>query len=790
MVLAICCLAGGTIKGANAFVIKDIVIEGMGKFDANLIKSATALTIGKNVSQSDIDAAVKKLYSMNIFSSIEVENKNGILVFKVKENPLINEIFFEGNNELSTENILKELTIKPKSMFSKSIIKMNAAKLLDMYRSIGFLSAQVNPKIISRDNGQIDVVFEVTEGKKAYIKEILFVGNKGFSKKELVEQIRAKEYAWWKFMAQFDIFDENMVKYDTELLKKFYTANGYLDAAIGAPSVSASIDKSDFYVTHTITEGLQYKIGEVKIASDIADINPDDLNEELTVKNGYKYNGALVSLSVKNITDKLGEYGYAFIQVEPDVKPNKETGFADITFRIKESRKAYINNINIVGNTRTLDTVIRREMEIKEQDAYNVLSLKNSETRLNRLRYFKTVKLGLSPVIDAPDKVNVNVQVEENSTGEMSASVGWSSLNGLILELGIKENNFRGKGQKVGITASWSDLQKRLMFSFTEPYFLDRDLSAGFDVAYTRYDYYEHYGYNVDSFRTSGRLGWSWTQKLHQSVGISLQGDSYSHIADGMGIDAGFIPTSKIYQVLAWGDSRPDYLKNQIWEYSARLNNELSIGLSEHPYFKTDVELKTSYTFADYGITLGVMANAGYIEPFEESLSRTYRYFLGGENLRGFATAGAGSRLTAVPYTAGGNQIFYGNAQIGFPIGFAKEYNISGFVFYDVGWIAEPDDKYVIDWTRERVIPEHQKVENGVPVFDGDNNPVMIPEQTIPSMPYPRYNKLDTTFRTSVGFGIFWHSPMGPIKLTWGYPLRYKDYDELERFRFSISTLF
>ncbi|MDR2934086.1 MAG: outer membrane protein assembly factor BamA [Rickettsiales bacterium] len=804
LVFAIFCGIAGAVKSAKAFVIKDIVVEGVVKFDPALIKSAIDIKIGDNVQKSDIDTAVKKLYSMNIFSNIEVQNNDGILLFKASENPVINEIFFEGNDELTTENILKELTIKPKSMFSKSVVKINADKLVDMYRSIGFLSAVVNPKTITRDNGQVDIVFEVVEGKKAYIKEILFVGNKNFSKTELLKEVRSKEYAWWKLMAQFDIYDENMIKYDTELLKKFYTANGFLDASIGAPSVKASIDKSNFYVVFNLTEGSEYKIGEVKITSDIPEVNVDDLYKELVIKNGYKYSGSLISLSIKKITDKLGEYGYAFIQVNPDMKPNKETSFVDITFQIKESRKAYINNINIIGNTRTLDTVIRREMEIKEQDAYNILSLQNSEQRLNRIGYFKSVKLLLSPEIGTTDKVNVNVQVEENSTGEMSASLGWSSLNGLILELGVRENNFRGKGQKVGITASWSDLQKRVMFNFTEPYFLDRDLSAGFDIAYTRYDYYEHYGYNVDSFRLGGQLGWSWTKKIYQSVGMALQADSYSQIHPELrgAIESGFVPTSKIYQSIAFADAKPDYINNSILEYSARLHNELSAGLSDDPYFKTGVELKSSYTLTDYNITFGVMANAGHIDPFDESLPRTYRYFLGGENLRGFATAGAGSRLS-MAYTAGGNSMFHGNAQIGFPIGFAKEYNISGFLFYDVGWVSAPDDKNVIDMRNIKGTPllwddDNDPDTEKVPLLDGDNNP-LYGYGTLGSFPVAnkdflleRYANgvIDESFRTSVGFGIFWHSPMGPIKLTWGYPLKYKDYDELERFRFSISTLF
>jgi len=745
------------LQSAYAFVVKDVVVEGLKKFDPELIKSTIDIKVGQNISNSDLDGVVKKLYEMNIFSKIDVENRNGVLHFFVVENAVINEIFFEGNKELSKENILKELTIKPKSMYSKSSLKMNASKLIDMYRSIGYLSAKVNPKTIIRNSGKIDIVFEITEGKKAYVKEIKFVGNESFSKSDLIKAIRTKEYSWWKIFAQFDIFDENMIKYDVELLKKFYNQNAYLDFKIQPPVVRSSIDKSSFYIVFNFEEGQKYRIGQINISSDIKDINIESLYNELVIKNGYYCYGELINLSIKKLTDKLGELGYAFIQIDPDMKINKDNSTADVTFLIKQGKKVYVNNINIIGNVRTLDTVIRREMEIKEQDAYNVLSLKNSEYKLRRLQYFKDVKFKLNPDSNYRDKVNLDVEVEENSTGELFASLGWSSLNGLVVELGIKENNFRGKGQKVGITISRSDLQKRVMFSFTEPYFMDHDLSAGFDISYTRYDYNKDYGYNVDSFRLGGRLGWTWTQTLYQTVGISLQGDLYSDISPSLkdSVTAGFVPTSKIYQSLSWVDSSPDYFNNNVWEYSASLSNELSAGFSRDKFFKTDIEMKTNYTFLDNRITFGVMANMGHIESFDKSLSRVYRYFLGGENLRGFATAGAGSRLSRA-YSAGGNSILFGNAQFSFPIGFSKEYNISGFLFYDFGWIAPPDDKGAryLNFTIRR------------------------------------YRFVDESFRTSAGFGIFWHSPMGPIKLTWGYPIKYKSYDELERFRFSISTLF
>ncbi len=755
----------------DAFIVKDIIINGIKKFDPELVRSSIDIKVGQNISDSDIDQVIKKLYSMNIFSTIDFRNKDGVLYFTVVENAVINEIFFEGNKELSKDNILKELTIKPKAMYSKSVLKINSAKIVDMYRSIGYLSVKVNPKTIIRDNGKIDIVFEISEGKKAYVKEIQFIGNDSFSKSDLVKAIRTKEYRWWKLLAQFDIFDENMIKYDVELLKKFYTQNGYLDFKIKPPSIRSSVDKSSFYVVFDFKEGNKYKIGNIRILSEISDINIESLYNELVVKSGYYCYGELIDLSVKKLTDRLGELGYAFIQIDPDLKQNPDNATADIVFKIKQGKKVYINNINIIGNTRTLDTVIRREMEIKEQDAYNVLSLKSSEYKLRRLQYFKDVKFKLNPDSVYSDKVNLDVNVEENSTGELFASLGWSSLNGMVIELGIKENNFRGKGQKVGVTISRSDLQKRVMFSFTEPYFMDRDLSAGFDISYTRYDYNKNYGYNVDGFRLSGRLGWTWTQTLYQTVGSSLQGDLYSDVSPALkdSVKSGFVPTSKIYQSLSWSDSTPDYFNNNVWEYSSVISNELSAGLSKDKYFKSDLELKTNYTFLDYRVTFGVMANIGHINSFDESLPRVYRYFLGGENLRGFATAGAGSRLNGA-YTAGGNSIIYGNAQFGFPIGFSKEYNISGFLFYDFGWIAPPDDKNSKYLTTIRV-------PHGLTFI---NKTVLL----------KRYRYIDNDVRTSAGFGIFWHSPMGPIKLTWGYPIRYKSYDELERFRFSISTLF
>lgn len=756
------------INPAKAVILKEIQIKGTEKFDPEIIKSAIDLPIGKDIKDADIDSAVKKLYKLNMFSDISVENDNGKLTFNITENAIINKIAFEGNSELATEDILKELTIKPKSMYSKSLVRMNASKLMDMYKTLGFLSVIVEPKVIKLENGQVNVVFEITEGKKAFIRDIRFNGNKEFDSSELIEIIMSKEYAWWKIFQQFDSYDENRIKYDTELLKKFYTAKGFLDVVIESPAVISSIDKTSFYILFNIKEGQRYKISSIDLKSEMPEIETEQLKKEILIKPNNWYDVQMINISMKNITDKLGESGYAFIQVIPDLKTNKEKGTVDLTFIIKESRKMYINKISISGNTRTFDTVIRREMSMKEQDTYNTLTLKESEQKLNYLGYFESVKFNLNPDLQNPDKINLEVEVAEKSTGEISASIGYSSLNGLILELGVKENNFRGKGQQVAISGSIADLQKRVLLSFTEPYFLNRDLSAGIDLFYNRYDYSRYYGYDIDGFGASTRFGWRYTNKLYHSAGLTLRSDLYSNIDPSLKetMQVGWMPQSKIYHTLSYRDSIADFIKNRKFDYSLRLSNELSAGLSRVPYFKTDGEIKLAYTFADSRISIGGSINGGHIDPFETYLDRSYRYFLGGENLRGFAIAGAGSRINS-GYTAGGNSIAYGTLQVSFPIGVPKEYKVLGFLFYDFGWISPPDDKDAL----------HAQEVNKP---DGSKDIIYT----------KRYRYIDNTIRSSIGLGIYWESPMGPLQLTWGYPLTYEKYDEKEVFRFTIRTLF
>lgn len=739
---------------AFAEQVNSINVSGNERIHQDMILNLLSFKSGQDVDDKLLNDNLNKLYKSGFFSDISISNDNGNISIVVKENPIINKVAFEGNNQVKEEDLKADLKTRARAVFSPATIKKDVETIKTMYKRLGFFKASVDAKVIKNSDNRYDVVFEIVEGDKAFIKNIEFIGNNSFSSSQLKDVIMSKEYAWWKLLEMFDTYDEDRIVYDADLLRNYYVGEGFLDFKVLSFSSKMDLFEKYFFISFKIDEGKRYKIGNVSIESEIPDLETSSLMKEILLRKNQWFNQSLANKSISALTDKMGQDGFAFVNIEIIKKPNPETGIVDIIFLIKNSSKAFINRVDIKNNTRTYENVIRRNLSFDEQDIFNVNDLRQSEQKLMGLGYFDSVQFIPKPVFGTPDKVDIDVNVNEKSTGELSLGAGWSSINKGFFEFGIREANFMGKGQVLSFTSTFSGRQNNFSLSFVEPYLWDRDLLGGVDAYYNQYKYESTYGYDIDSLGLAFKLGWNYTDNLSQTFRISGKNEKMTNISDNLpdslkqGI--GDYNVFKIGQSLYFKDQVVDYVNDTTNGYAISLSNEYA-GFGGDKYFiKNDASIKQSFSFWDNEWMFGILVEAGEIHPLNNTvLSRSDRYLLGGDNLRGFDYGGIGARNSKNPlYSYGGNWVLNGTFQLNFPIGIPKKYKVSGYVFYDWGRLGSPE------------------------IYDDPN--IMYSNK----------------FRTSVGYGILWNSPLGVINLSWAKALTYEDYDDLQKFRFSIGSSF
>ena len=734
--------------------VKEVSVFGLKRLHPDMVKNVINLKDDENITDKKLNDIVRKLYLTGYFKDIKIVENGNVLEVYVSENPTICAVSFEGNSDIKIDDIKKDVKTRPHAIYNPSEIKSDVETIKNLYKRLGNFKAVVDAKIIERDNNQYDVVFEITEGKKAYIRDIQFNGNENFSSNELKEVILSKEYSWWKLLEMYDTYDEDRLLYDTDLLRNYYNLHGFLDFKVMSQSAKMDLSESNFYVVFDLYEGKRYKVGDISISSEIPDLDTSTLDEKILLKTGKFYDDNLANKSIVDIAKKMGEDGFAFIDVNIEKKTNPETGIVDIVFKIKNSKRAFINKIDVRNNTRTYEKVIRKNLNFDEQDIYNSARIKSSEQKLYETGFFENVKISPKPVFGVPDKVNIDVNVAERSTGELSLGAGWSSLNKGFLEFGIKENNFMGRGQTFGFTSTFSGTQNNFSLSFVEPYLFDRDLMGGIDTYYSKYKYSSTYGYDIDTVGLAFKLGWNYNDNLSHRFRLSGKNEKMTDISDNLSSQllegVGDYNVFKLGQTLTYRDQTIDFVNDTRQGYVLSYATDYA-GFGGDKYFiKNDITAKQTFSFWDNVWQFGISLYAGKIHALNgTTLSRSDRYLLGGDNLRGFEYGGIGARSTNnLSYAYGGNWEANGTFQFNFPIGIPKKYKISGYVFYDWGKLGRP---ILNDYTN---ILYSDKV------------------------------------RTSAGYGISWNSPIGAINVSWAYPLAYEEYDKRQHFRFSIGTGF
>ena len=732
---------------AQSSAVRQILIEGAQRIEPDTVKSYILIREGDNFDASRLDTSLKSLFATGLFADVSIDRRGDILVVKVVENPVINRIAFEGNDKIANDTLELEVTLRPRVIYTRTKVQNDVKRILTLYRRNGRFAASVEPKIIQLPQNRIDLIYEISEGSLTEVESIRFVGNKMFSDLKLREVIRTKETDWWRFLSNDDTYDPDRITLDRELLRRFYLTDGFADFRVTSALAELTTDRKDFFVTFTVDEGTRYQFNKLDINARLRDLKKEDLVDVIEIEAGEWYDISAVDQIVDNLTNRVGDLGYAFVDVRPRVNRDRENKTIDVTFEVVESPRAFVERIDISGNIRTLDKVIRREFQIIEGDAFNSSKLRRSKKRLESLGFFAKVNMEQRPG-SAPDKAVIKVEVEEKSTGSVSIGAGFSSSVGPIGDFGITENNFLGRGQNLALNLQLASTRSEIDLAFTEPYFLDREIRAGFDVFHLIQDLQDTSSFDLKRSGFGLRAGYPITEELRQDwkYGFSKTTIGSVDTAATTLVQDDTVINYKSEVSHSIGFDKRDNSYSPTEGYFLNLNTAIA-GLGGNvKYARNILRGATYYEFKDQWV-LTIGGRFSHIVGLGQDVNILDRFRLGGDNLRGFANSGAGPRDTATDDALGGEWLYNGSAELSVPVGLPAELGISGRMFTDFGAAGELSPK------------------NSTTVDDGN-------------------------LRLSTGIGMTWVSPFGPLGVDFGIPLLKKDYDEIENFRINFGTRF
>lgn len=750
---------------APVALVRKITIKGNERIESGTIQSYLPIAVGEGADASRIDLALKTLARTDLFSDerIELNPETGELVVRVVENPIINQVVFEGNSALATDKLRDEVSIHPRAIFTKSHVLQDVQRIVELYRRSGRISVVVTPKIVELPQRRVDLVFEISEGPKTGILSVNFLGNKAFSANQLRDVVVTKETRWWHLFSSNDNFDPDRIEYDREQLRKHYSNRGYYDFRVVSSTAELQPDQKNFSVTYVVEEGPKYKFGRLRVDTDLKKLNSDVLRAILPIKEGSVFANEKIESAVDSLTFAAGAAGFAFVDIRPRYHANVDSRTVDVTFDVKEGPRVYVERIDIVGNTVTLDHVIRREISLAEGDAYNRVLVDRSKTEIKRLDFFKTVDIDQLPG-SAPDKTILRVKVQEQPTGELSFGAGYSSVDQLLLDIGVSQHNFRGRGQDLRLRASVGSLRQQIDLAFTEPRFLDRDLRAGIDIYSYRYDYSTQAGFNSESVGSTLNLGFPLNVNTYLSTRYSIHSDrvvvsngacSGASVSRTICDQTGEHLTSLLGYTLTL-DRRNDPRRATRGFYVNFKQDFAGVG-GDVKYLRTEVEGGWYHGF-NSAFVWSATGSAGLVSGWGgDSIRINDRFFKGGNTFRGFQVAGIGPRDTQYDEALGGKAYIIGSNELSIPNGLPEQYGIRTALFIDVGTLGLLDKSAKATGTY------------------GATNPRIVD---------------DLGLRASTGLSVFWTSPLGPIRLDFSQVLAKETYDKTESFRFSTSTQF
>ena len=727
--------------------IDAIVVEGNERIEADTVRSYMSISVGDAFNAETINRSLKTLFATGLFADVSIRREARSLIVRVVENPIINRVAFEGNQRIDDETLSAEVQLRPRVVYTRTRVQADAQRILEVYRRSGRFAATVEPKVIQLPQNRVDLAFEIDEGPTTGIRRINFVGNRRFSDGALRGEIITVETAWYRFFTADDTYDPDRLTFDRELLRKFYLRNGYADFRVVSAVAELTPDREDFYVTFSLDEGQRYRFGSIGIDSRLADLHPNALNHLVTTFTGEWYDADEVEETIQALTDAAGNLGYAFVDIRPRVKRHRDEATVDVTFQIDEGPRVYVQRINIVGNTRTLDKVLRREFRLVEGDAFNAAKIRRSRQRIQNLGFFETVGVDTEPG-DGPDQSVITVSVEEKSTGELSFGAGISSLDGVLGDISITERNLLGRGQSLRLGMTISTRRQEIDLSFTEPYFLDRNLLAGFDLFRKTADLQDVSSFDQETVGGRVRMGYTLAEDLRHTLRYTLQRDEISDVDASASRfireQDGTTTTSSFGHTLSYDvrDSRLEPSEG----FVIRLGQELAGIGGDVKYLKHTFDYGYYYPVGG-GWVASAQIREGYIFGIDQDVRINNRFFLGGSSLRGFEPGGVGPRDLVTDDSLGGNLFYAATADLSFPLNVTKELRLTGSFFTDIGSLTKIDD-------------------SGSEIADSGDP------------------------RVSIGVGFGYRSPLGPIRVDFAQAVVKESFDETEGFRFSFGTRF
>jgi outer membrane protein insertion porin family len=750
-------------------VIQNIRVEGSKRVEPETVRSYLTFSTGDVYDPAQIDESLKALFATGLFQDVRIRREGATIVIIIVENPIVSRVAFEGNREIDDETLTSEVQLKPRAVYTRARVQADVQRILNLYRRQGLYAAQVDPKIINLDNNRIDVVFEISEGQATKVRAINFIGNAAFSDSQLRYVISTTQTTILSFLKGTNIYDQDRLSLDRELLRQFYLKNGYADVRVVSATADLDRDGRGFFITFTIEEGERYRFGTIDIESALPSLNVENLRGYILTRSGRVFNSEKVEKTIEALTVGVSEQGYAFGQVKTRLDRDPSSATINMVYVIDEGPRIYIERINIVGNFRTEDGVIRRQFRLAEGDAFNRLLVEAARKRLRALGFFKTVEIETNPG-SSPDRVIVVVKVQEQPTGELSFGAGYSTSEGVIGDISVTERNLMGKGQYVRLGFSGSLERAQVDFSFTEPYFLDRNLAAGFDLFHKEVDLS-----NVASFsqRSTGgnlRLGFPIADNTQMGLRYRLEQEDIFDVENDASLavkeSEGTSLTSSVGYTIAW-DTR-NLPQSPTSGYFSSFSQDFAGVGGDVQYIRSVVDTRGYYPITNK-ITLVGRAQGGQIQGWGgQDVRLTDLFFKGGETIRGFERAGYGPRDACQDPVTGkrvsncsrdslGGELFWATtAEVRFPFPYVPEsLGMQGAFFVDAGSLWEPSGDALTAVADE-----------GSFIFDS------------------------AEVRLSTGFSIIWQSPLGPLRADIAQALLKADFDKTELFRFGASTNF
>jgi len=872
--------APSTVPAAPAVqrTVRTLRVEGSQRIEPDTVLSYTKLRAGQSYTNESVDQAITDLLQSDLFADVQIAGVDtGDLVVRVRENPIINRVILEGNKRLKDDKIQKEIKLAPRQVFSRTAVRQDVARIVELYRRQGRFAAIVEPKMVSLDQNRVDVVFEISEGPKSKVRQINIIGNEKFSDDALRGQMYTKQSRIFRIFSSATSYDQDRLAADQQKLRQFYLTEGYADFRVTSAVAELTPDKQDFIITYVVEEGPRYKFGPVTVDSEIRDFDNAKLAASLPMKKDDWYNAKLIEDSIESLNQAAGLFGYAFTDVNPEFQRDRETLTMGVNFHIAQAQRTYVERVEITGNTRTQDKVVRREVRLGEGDAFNSFQERRSQDRINSLGYFQDKFEIKREQGTAPDRIVLNSNVEERSTGELTLSAGFSSLERFIVQASVADRNFGGRGQEVRLGVNYSTFSRSIELGFQEPYLFDKNVAVGVDVF--RRDF-NQFNFNSNTRETlynqvstgfqlrtgvplteywslAGRYGLSYDKlKLDSSLLNNGQCDPNSvgrYICDSLGNRwTSSIGTSLIY------DSLNSRLRPTAGQRLALSFDFAGLG-GDVKYLRGTANGAKYWGLGRSGFIFSVLGEGGYIrslegpraDPTVDRVRIIDRFYLGEPQFRGFDIRGVGPRVLRRPYdiaadgaqtartgrnnivddALGGKAYYLARAELEIPLGSgARELGLRPTIYAQVGslWsVTRPRLNQLFTQGRDAA---------GNLLFNADGTPTYLPSQNRDGSGNPLYVYTDATTgtavtticsagvqqvaggacvgttpnvqslntnyffeeflgdspkpRVTVGFGVNWNSPFGPLRIDVARALLTQRGDDPKLITFNVGTQF